>query len=568
MNAEALLSLAVRVAAEQSVQGVLRTIVEGCAGHPDIALARIWLASPGDICVSCFMRAECLDQTECFHLVASAGTPLQSPGEDWSVLNGHFRRMPVNTQKVGRVGGSGRAMLIHDVASEREQIARPEWAQREGIRSFAGYPLISGSKTLGVLAVFTRVPLDQQGFTWMKLFADQAAVAIVNARALEARNQAEDTLRRSEASYRSVVEVATDAVVTIDRNSRILFANSAASKMFGYALQELIGESLTILMPDYLRELHKAGLQRFVSTGQRHINWEGTELIGLKRNGEEFPVEVAFGEATTEGGQVFTGFIRDITERKRAEEEHERLRQAQADLAHINRVSTMGELTAALTHEVKQPISAAVTNAKTCMRWLSRDQPDLTEARDAASRLIKDVTRASDIISRIGSLFKKGPLRREMVNVNEIIREMIALLRSEAAKHSISIDGDLASDVPQIMVDRVQLQQVLMNLMLNGIEAMTDLSTPGKLTISSRHEENGQLLISVVDVGSGIKPEQAEHIFHAFVTSKPQGTGMGLAISRSIIESHGGRLWATPNSGPGTTFQFTMPIETAAREVA
>ncbi|MBZ5686433.1 MAG: hypothetical protein LAP86_15490 [Acidobacteriia bacterium] len=251
-------------------------------------------------------------------------------------------------------------------------------------------------------------------------------------------------------------------------------------------------------------------------------------------------------------------------ERHRAEEE---LRRARAELAHIHRVSTMGELTAALTHEVRQPIAAAVTNAKTCMRWLSRDQPDLTEARDAASRLIKDVTRASDIVGRIGSLFKKGLLRREMVNVNEIIREMIALLRSEAARHSISIDGDLASDVPQIMVDRVQLQQVLMNLMLNGIEAMTDLSTPGKLTLTSRREDR-QVLISVADVGTGIKPEQAEQIFNAFFTSKPQGTGMGLAISRSIIESHGGRLWATPNSGPGTTFQFTMPIETTAREVA
>jgi PAS domain S-box-containing protein len=514
------------------------------------------------------MRAQCLDQTECFHLVASAGTPLQSPGEDWSGIDGHFRRMPVNAQKVGKVGGSGRAMLIHDVATEREQIARPEWAQREGIRSFAGYPLISGGKTLGVLAVFTRLPLDQQGFAWMKLFADQAAVSIVNARALEARNRAEDALRRSEAGYRSVVEVATDAVLTIDRNSRIIFANSAASKMFGYPLQELSGESLTILMPAYLRELHEAALQRFVNTGQRHLNWGGTELVGLKKNGEEFPIEVAFGEAVTERGRVFTGFIRDITERKRAEEEHERLRRAQADLAHVNRVSTMGELTAALTHEVKQPIAAAVTNAKTCMRWFSRDQPDLPEARDAAARLVKDVTRASDIISRIGSLFKKGLPSREILNVNEIIREMIALLRSEAARHSISVDSDLGGDVPQIMADRVQLQQVLLNLMLNGIEAMTDLSTPGRLTVTSRHEENGHVLISVVDVGAGIKPEQAEHIFDAFVSSKPQGTGMGLAISRSIIEAHGGRLVTTPNSGPGATFQFTLPIEAAPSDAA
>ena len=252
-------------------------------------------------------------------------------------------------------------------------------------------------------------------------------------------------------------------------------------------------------------------------------------------------------------------------ERNRVEEA---LQRARAELAHTHRVNTMGELTAALTHDVKQPIAAAVTNAKTCLRWLNRDQPDLMEARDAASRLVKDVTRASDIISRIGSLFKKGVPRREMVNVNELIREMIALLRSEAAKHSTSIDGDLAGDVPQILADRVQLQQVLMNLMLNGIEAMTNLSTPGRLTISSRREGNDQLLISVADVGTGIKPEHAEQIFHAFFTSKPQGTGMGLAISRSIIESHGGRLWATSNSGPGTTFHFTLPVEIPASEAA
>jgi signal transduction histidine kinase len=250
-------------------------------------------------------------------------------------------------------------------------------------------------------------------------------------------------------------------------------------------------------------------------------------------------------------------------ERSRAEEE---LRRAREELAHIHRVSTMGELTAAVTHEVKQPIAAAVTNAKTCLRWLNRDQPDLPEARDAAARLVKDVTRASDIISRIGSLFKKGLPSREILNVNEIIREMIALLRSEAARHSISVDSDLGGDVPQIMADRVQLQQVLMNLMLNGMEAMTNLSAPGRLTIRSRREGNGQLLISVADVGTGINPEQAEQIFRAFFTSKPQGTGMGLAISRSIVESHGGRLWASPNSGPGTTFHFTLPIETKPGE--
>jgi signal transduction histidine kinase len=189
----------------------------------------------------------------------------------------------------------------------------------------------------------------------------------------------------------------------------------------------------------------------------------------------------------------------------------------------------------------------------------------VAEAQQAASRLIKDVTRASDIISRIRSLFKKDVLQREVVDVNELIREMIVLLRSEAAKYSILIQGDLASDVPQIIADRVQLQQVFMNLMLNGIEAMKDMGHPGKLTIRSQ-QDNRQIRISVADTGVGLQPEQAEQIFNAFFTSKPQGTGMGLPISRSIIESHGGRLWATSNSGSGATFQFTLPIEIAAHQ--
>jgi signal transduction histidine kinase len=268
------------------------------------------------------------------------------------------------------------------------------------------------------------------------------------------------------------------------------------------------------------------------------------------------------------GDIEYIGALMDITERKRAEEEHERLRQAQADLAHINRVSMLGELTASLAHEIKQPISAARTNARTCLRWLARNQPNVAEAQEAASRLIKDVTRASDIISRISSLFKKDVVQRERVNVNELIREMVALLRSEAARHSIWIHGDLADDLPEITADRVQLQQVFMNLMLNGIEAMKDMRAPGKLTITSRQDDNGQLMVSVADTGMGLKPGQTEQIFHAFFTSKSHGTGMGLPISRSIIESHGGRLWAVSDRERGATFKFTLPVEGTAQKAA
>jgi C4-dicarboxylate-specific signal transduction histidine kinase len=258
----------------------------------------------------------------------------------------------------------------------------------------------------------------------------------------------------------------------------------------------------------------------------------------------------------------------DVTERKRAEEERERLRQLQADLAHINRVTTMGELTASLAHEVNQPIAAAVTDANTCLRWLTRDQPDVEEARQAASRIVKDATRAADIISRIRLLFKKGTPPRASVDVNEVIREMIALLRGEATRYSISVRTELAEHLPQVMGDRVQLQQVLMNLMINGIDAIKDVDGTRELIICSQQAEHGQILVSVSDTGVGLPPQQADQIFSAFFTTKPQGTGMGLRISRSIVESHGGRLWATSNSGPGATFQFTLPSEVTAHQAA
>ncbi len=249
----------------------------------------------------------------------------------------------------------------------------------------------------------------------------------------------------------------------------------------------------------------------------------------------------------------------DVTERRQAEKERERLRQVQADLAHINRATTLGELTASLAHEINQPIAAAVTDARTCLRWLAREQPDIAEARETAGRMVKAVTRASDIISRLRQLFKKGAPQTNLVDVSEVIQEMVVLLCGEASRYSVSIQTDLSADSPRVMADRVQLQQVLMNLMLNGIESMQDTERGRQLTIRSLMGEDGQLLISVSDTGVGLPPEQLEQIFNAFFSTKAQGTGMGLSISRSIIESHGGRLWATSNSGRGATFNFTLP---------
>jgi C4-dicarboxylate-specific signal transduction histidine kinase len=262
----------------------------------------------------------------------------------------------------------------------------------------------------------------------------------------------------------------------------------------------------------------------------------------------------------------YVGTSIDVTERKRADEERERLRQAQTDLAHVNRVTTMGELTASLAHEVNQPIAAAITNANTCMRWLSADTPNLEEARAAAMRIVKDGTRAAEIIKRVRLLFKKGSPERELVDLNEVVRDMIVLLRSEATRYSISVRTKLAADLPEVVGDRVQLQQVLMNLMINGIDAMRDVDGTRELVVKSERGEYEQALVSVSDTGVGLPQQQADQIFNAFFTTKSHGFGMGLRISRSIVESHGGHLWAAENSPRGASFYVTLPTKAEALE--
>ena len=259
----------------------------------------------------------------------------------------------------------------------------------------------------------------------------------------------------------------------------------------------------------------------------------------------------------------YVGTTIDITERKRAEEAREKLRQLESDLAHMNRVNMMGELAAALAHEIKQPITAAVTNAGACVRFLEMERPDILEAREAASGTVGCATRAAEIIDRVRALFKKTAPQWEPVNINELIREIALLLQNEIRRHSVAVHLGLAENLPEVMADRVQLQQVLMNLMLNAIEAMQGVSA--HLEINSQQTDDGQLLIAVSDTGLGLPTEKADQIFDAFFTTKPQGTGMGLAISRSIVESHGGRLWASSNSGRGATFRFTLPHEESLR---
>jgi PAS domain S-box-containing protein len=259
----------------------------------------------------------------------------------------------------------------------------------------------------------------------------------------------------------------------------------------------------------------------------------------------------------------YIGITMDITERKRAEAERDRLRQIEADLARVNRVNLMGELAAALAHEIKQPITASVTSANALLRWLAHDPPDLDRARAAASRIEEDANRAANVIDSLRSFYRTGtPTERQVINVREIIEQMSSLLRGEADRHAITIRSEVQSDTPNILANPVQLQQVFMNLMLNAIEAMKDIG--GTLTIRSRMDSENRLFVSISDTGVGLPTGYAEQIFEPFHTTKPQGTGMGLTITRSIVEAYGGRVWANANQGMGATFHFTLPREADA----
>ena len=371
------------------------------------------------------------------------------------------------------------------------------------------------------------------------------------------RKRAEDELRRSEARHRVVVETANDAVVSIDESGVIVLANPATKRIFGYNPEELIGKSLTVLMPGAMRGLHERGFKRYLESGAKHLNWQGTEMTALRANGEEFPVEVSFGEMMTDERKVFTGFIRDISEKKRAEEE---LRNTHAELARVMRVMTIGQLTASIAHEVNQPLSGIVTNTSTCLRMLSGDPPNIDGARETARRTIRDGNRASEVVSRLRALFKRKEVAAEPVDLNDAAREVITLSLSEMQSDRILVRHDFAENLPEVKGDRIQLQQVILNLMRNALDAMRDVDNrPRELLIKTESDDGKNVKLTVRDTGAGFAPEAADRLFDSFYTTKDDGMGVGLSVSRSIVEAHRGRIWASANDGPGSSFAFSVP---------
>ena len=431
---------------------------------------------------------------------------------------------------------------------DRSKIEEGRWAAIKERRPFeAEYRLLIPGGLIKCLHCVGHCLVDQSGDV-------EYIGAVID---ITERKGAEEERERLRQAHRVIVQTATDAMVSTDESGVIQFANPAAMKVFGYDPEELIGKPLTVLMPEYLRKAHENGFGRYLATGQRHLNWEGTQLTALRKNGQEFPVEVSFGELTVNGQRVFTGFIRDTTERKQAEEARERLRRVQADLEHLTRVSTIGELTASLAHEVNQPLTAITNNGSACMRLLANQNLNPEVLRRALGEIVADATRASAVISRIRTFIKKAPTDMCELDINNVIQEVLALAGHELHENQVLVDCHLTRTLPQVRADRVQLQQVLLNLIMNGVEAMTAVQSR-TLSLESRTDESGNVLVAVCDSGAGFG-SGVDLLFTPFFTTKENGMGMGLAISRSLIESHGGRLWATANSPQGAVFSFTLP---------
>jgi PAS domain S-box-containing protein len=376
---------------------------------------------------------------------------------------------------------------------------------------------------------------------------------------IEDRKRAEQALRSSDNYLTEAQRLTHTGSCALDGTSReAMYWSDEMFRLFGFDPQQTIptfDQWLQRIHPEDRNKVKLASEETFLTKVNCDIEFRVVKADGTVKHihGIGHPVLSSTGELV----QVL-GTMIDVTERKRAEEARDRLRQLETELAHINRVSTLGEMAVSLAHEIKQPIAAAITSANSCLEWLAQEPPNLDRARAAAARIDKYGNRAAETIDRIRSFYKKSPPQRELVDVNGIIQEMLTLLKCEADGCSVAMRTDLAAELHKIMADRVQLQQVFMNLILNAIEAMKD--SGGELTVKSQLQDR-QLLFSVSDTGVGLPKEKMDQIFSAFFSTKPQGSGMGLSISRSIVESYGGRLWATANDGRGATFHFTLPTQ-------
>jgi PAS domain S-box-containing protein len=471
---------------------------------------------------------------------------------------------PANRDRViGRAICDRRSIHVHDLAAENSEYPLGSSdAKRQGHRTTLATPLLRERTPIGVIS-FRRWevrPFSDKQIALLETFADQAAIAIENVRLLEAEKQrtlalahANRDLAEREMKVRRLVDANIVGIFIFDLEGRIVEANDAFLQMVGYDQEDFVAGSVrwADLTPPEWRDRHERAMTELKKTG----TVQPYEREYFRKDGSRVPALIgsaAFDEQRDQG----VAFVLDLTERKRAQES---LHKMQTELAHRNRVATMGQLAASTAHEVKQPIGATVTNAQAALRFLGRQPPDLEEARQALAQIVQDGMRAGDIVDGIRALTKKAPSRKERLDINTAIREVIALTSGEAVKNGVLVQTDLANGLPLIEGDRVQLQQVILNLTMNAVEAMSGVSGVAReLLLSTRKAEPNGVLVGVCDSGPGLAAAIIERLFEAFYTTKPGGLGMGLSICRSIIEAHGGRLWASANVPRGATFEFSL----------
>jgi PAS domain S-box-containing protein len=353
----------------------------------------------------------------------------------------------------------------------------------------------------------------------------------------------------------AIVSSSDDAIISKTLDGKILSWNAGATSIFGYEATDMIGQSIFRIIPPELYEEEKQILNR-LRQGERIHHYETARIA---KDGRRIEISLTVSPLLNKYGRVIgaSKVARDITASREAEAE---LRRVRTELARVARVTTLGELTAAIAHEVNQPLTGVISSGNACLRWLAANPPNLGAARRSVERMIDDGSRAADVIRRIRDMVRKSPPRKDAFNINDTIMEVLALIRTELSRNDISPRAELANDLPVVWGDRIQLQQVILNLVMNAIEAMSEVSpTQRKLLITSVKDGSNGVLVRIQDSGIGLDGESLDHLFEAFFTTKARGMGMGLAVSQTILQAHGGRLWATPNASHGATFQFTLP---------
>jgi two-component system, LuxR family, sensor kinase FixL len=364
-----------------------------------------------------------------------------------------------------------------------------------------------------------------------------------------------DLIASESALLRSILDTVPDAMIVIDEFGTVQFFSSAAERLFGYTANEVRGQNVRMLMPLPYRGQHDGYLTRYRDTGERRIIGIGRVVVGQRKDGSTFPMELSVGDASQTGQRLFTGFVRDLTERQQTER---RLHELQDGLLHVSRVRSMGQMAAALAHELNQPLTATANYVRAALRLLATPQPNLEHIRQAMNHAVEQTLRSGEIIRRMRTFVTRGEVARQAENIAQLIEEASALALIGAKERGVKVLISMDPNLPAVSVDRVQIQQVLLNLIRNALEAM-DNCPVRELAITASVQDD-HVLVNVADSGSGISPEVAARLFQPFVTTKTEGMGIGLSVCRTIIEAHGGVLWMGPNSGGGCAFRFTLPM--------